>query len=52
MLILSYYVAYTLFKTALFVYVVSRYIDTLSSGLLDVGRIPGRTAVSPVLLAF
>ena len=52
MLILSYYVAYTLFKTALIIYVVSRYIDTLSRRLLDVGRVPDRVPVSPLLLAF
>lgn len=52
MLVLSYYVAYTLFKTALIIYVVSRYIDTLSRRLLSVGRTPDRAPVSPLLLAF
>lgn len=52
MLFLGYYVAYTLCKTALFIYVVSRYIDTLSRRLLDVGRVPDRVPVSPLLLAF
>ena len=52
MLVLSYYVAYTLFKTALCIYVVSRYIDTLSRRLLDVGRTRYRPPVSPLLLAF
>ena len=52
MVILCYYVAYVLCKTALIVYVVSRYIDTLSRRLLDVGRTPERAPVSPLLLAF
>ena len=52
MVILSYYVAYTLCKTALLICVVSRYIDTLSRRLLTVGRVPERTPVSPLLLAF
>ena len=52
MVILCYYVAYTLCKTALCIYVVSRYIDTLSRRLLDVGRTPERAPVPPLLLAF
>lgn len=52
MLFLGYYVAYTLCKTALLICVVSRYIDTLSRRLLDVGRTPDRVPVHPLLLAF
>ena len=52
MVILCYYVAYTLVKVALCIYVVSRYIDTLSRRLLDVGRTPDRAPVHPLLLAF
>ena len=52
MVILCYYVAYTLVKTALLIYVVSRYIDTLSRRLISVGRVPDRVSVHPLLLAF
>lgn len=52
MTILCYYVAYTLCKVALLIYVIRKYIDTLSRRLLSVGRTPDRAPVSPLLLAF
>lgn len=50
--ILGYYVAYTLCKTALFLYVMRKYIDTITRRLLSSHRIPDRVPVHPLLLVF
>lgn len=52
MLFLGYYVAYTLVKTAIFVCIMRRYIDTLTRRLLNVHRIPDRVPVHPLLVIF
>lgn len=50
--ILGYYTAYTLAKSALFVYIMRRYIDTITRRLLSVHRIPDRVPVHPFLVVF
>lgn len=52
MLFLGYYMAYTFVKTAIFVYIMRRYIDTITRRLLDSHRIPDRVPVHPFLLIF
>ena len=52
MLFLGYYISYTLAKTALFIHIMRRYIDTITRRLLDSHRIPSSVPVHPFLLVF